>query len=275
VNNLIFSSTAAASGAWRNISNLTALSVQLAGLDSAPVWVEASNDPNVETDGAKIAAPASAPVLSLFIYSPGNAGTSINWSTSPPTTAPLYPLSNPGSYTAIVTYLTDAGETTGSAASGAFVLTAGQSLQVASPAQDPAGLAFGYNVYLSQNGGPYCLQNYAANASGIWEGQFQGPVPMGEPFLLYAFQSNGIAVPGTNTTGSPASGINVSGVFTAGAWTAPSGEFGESQVIYNSGATGATGAMFNPSCLVWNYLRVVKGATGSALTTAWLFGQNG
>jgi hypothetical protein len=99
---------------------------------------------------------------------------------------------------------------------------------------------------------------------------------MGEPFLLYAFQTNGIAVPLSNTSGSPASGINVSGVFTSSGWTGPTGgEFGESQVIFNSGSTGATGAMFNPSCLVWNYLRVVKGTTGTAQTKAWLFGQNG
>jgi len=259
VNNLLFSYTNAAAGAWRNISNLSALSVQLGKLDGSPVWIEASNDPNVETNGTAIAAPGSAPVLSLFIYSPGNI------------TAPL---SNPGSYTAIVTYLTDAGETTGSTASGSFVVAANQSLQLASPAQDPAGLAYGYNVYLSLNGGPYCLQNYAASPSGMWAGQFRGPVPMGEPFLLYAFQTNAIAVPGSNTSGSPASGINVSGVFTSSGWTGPSGEFGESQVVFNSGSTGATGAMFNPSCLVWNYLRVVKGTNGTAQTTAWLFGQN-
>lgn len=49
VNNLIFDSTVAADGDWRNVSNLTALSVYLTGVETM-VWIEASNDPSIVGD---------------------------------------------------------------------------------------------------------------------------------------------------------------------------------------------------------------------------------
>lgn len=38
---------------------------------------------------------------------------------------------------------------------------------------------------------------------------------------------------------------------------------------------GAGGAMVNPSCLAWNFIRVKKVGGGSVETKAFLFGQNG
>jgi hypothetical protein len=57
-NNTIFSSTNAADGAWRNVSNFTQFSLQVNNVEGT-VWIEASNDPAVMTDGASsLAAPA-------------------------------------------------------------------------------------------------------------------------------------------------------------------------------------------------------------------------
>lgn len=49
VNNLIFDSTVAADGEWRNVSNFIALSVYLTGTESN-VWIEGSNDPSIVGD---------------------------------------------------------------------------------------------------------------------------------------------------------------------------------------------------------------------------------
>jgi hypothetical protein len=255
VQNTIFDSTVAATGAWRNISNFVALSVQLTGLEG-DVYVEVSNDPNILTDGPAIAAPA-APTISTFVYSPSQ-----------------FPLSNPGTYTAVVTLTTRTGETTESAASAPLVVPAGKTLLVASPAADTGGYAVGYNVYLSLNGGAYLLQNPAtSNPVGPGNLNSLGPIPLGRPFILYAFQSSNVQPPLSNTADGPAAGINISGTFTGAAWSAPTGgSFGESQVVID---TTNKLAMFNPSCLVWNFIRVVK-TGGSALETkAFLFGQNG
>ena len=47
-NNTIFDSKAAASGAWRDINNFTALSIHLIGLEAgSDTWIEVSNNPNV------------------------------------------------------------------------------------------------------------------------------------------------------------------------------------------------------------------------------------
>ena len=49
VNNLIFDSTVAADGEWRNVSNFIAVSVYLTGTESN-VWIEGSNDPSIVGD---------------------------------------------------------------------------------------------------------------------------------------------------------------------------------------------------------------------------------
>lgn len=49
VNNLIFDSTVAADGAWRNVSNFTSISIQIIGAEDV-VWIEATNDPTVVGD---------------------------------------------------------------------------------------------------------------------------------------------------------------------------------------------------------------------------------
>ena len=47
-NNLIFDSSAAVAGQWRDINNFTALSVHIIGLEvSSDTWIEVSNNPNV------------------------------------------------------------------------------------------------------------------------------------------------------------------------------------------------------------------------------------
>lgn len=62
VNNLIFDSTNAADGAWRNISNFQTVSIHITGVE-ANVWVEVSNeqDPNnPDRSEGPIAPPAHA-----------------------------------------------------------------------------------------------------------------------------------------------------------------------------------------------------------------------
>lgn len=50
-NNEIFNSAAAADGAWRNISNFVAYSVQIKGIEAgSTVWIEVCNDPACVTD---------------------------------------------------------------------------------------------------------------------------------------------------------------------------------------------------------------------------------
>src|SRR5271170_1521418 len=80
-NQILNTNLAAADGAWRNTSNFVASSIHVfartaAGLSVAlagNIWVEASNDPNVNIDNlaTQIAAP-STPVLSQF--TPSNNG---------------------------------------------------------------------------------------------------------------------------------------------------------------------------------------------------------
>lgn len=69
-------------------------------------------------------------------------------------------------------------------------------------------------------------------------------------------------------------GVNISGNLAAGSYSAPVPEFGETQVVIDS--HNSAQCMFNPSCLVWNYIRVRKDNTATAKETiAYLFGQNG
>jgi hypothetical protein len=78
VNNLIFDSTIHADGDWRDISNLTAFSIQLANVEGN-VWIEASNNPDLTQAGVNISGnimnAASNPVseITILIEGSGNA----------------------------------------------------------------------------------------------------------------------------------------------------------------------------------------------------------
>jgi hypothetical protein len=256
VNDIMFSSTNALDGSWYKISNLVAFSIQITGLEGN-VWIEASNDPNVNSDGPTISAPASAPTISQFAYQPASA-----------------PVLNPATVYVKTTYITPvnltsaavavnvvAGETTGSP-EATMALSSGYSLLVASPPQDPAGVAVAYNAYVGSASGNEVLQNPV-------------PIKLGNSYQLGAFgiSPRGASVPTVNTTGSPNIGINISGNLAAASYVEPTPTFGETQVIID---TTNKQAMVNPSCLVWQWIRVRKSNTAQTTqTVAYLNGQLG
>ena len=244
VNRIIFDSTNALDGSWQDVSLMTSFSVQVTNLEGG-VWIEASNDPSVLTDGPTISVPSGPTVATV-------AATAFN--------------ANPGSYTAKVSYVTSqAGETTAGSASGAQVVAAGNTLQVNSPAADAGGFAVGYNVYVALNGGAYFKQN--ANV-----------IALGNPFVLSLFQSS-IPVPASNTSGQPAAGVNISGnlgglTFSAPPTLSATTSFGETQIVADN--QNGNECVLSTSCLGFKYIRVRKNSTTQTKETiAYLFGQNG
>ncbi len=251
-NNLIFNSTVAANGVWRNINNWVNLSLQINGLEGN-VWVEVSNDPNVLIDGATIAAPA-APVLSQYTPTVDEhlAGVAVNttyYVKNTYVTAPALPST-----------LTVSGETVGSTESSLLV-TAGNLLVVHSPAPDTGGYASGWNCYISTTSGTEVRQNLIDNA-------YPQALSFGRLFTPSAIINSGIAVPSSNTTATPNSGVNITGNLV-GLGSTPA--YSTQVQIVVSG----TQAMINPSGVVWNFIRVNKSGGGSVLTAAYLFGQLG
>lgn len=250
----IFDSKPGATGTWVNISNLVAFSVQVTGLDGN-VWLETSNDPNVQIDGPGIGAP-NAPSLTQFTpnYSAGH-GTTYSGQTA--------------TYYVKVTAITPWGETSASAESSLTVNPPYQ-LVVNSPT-GPTG-ATAYNVYVGTTSAGEVLQTTPAYApqrntdTGGYSYAQSGAVPLGQPWFMYAFKRSGATAPAVDNSGSAASGVNITGNLTAGGSTA-GGEIG----IF----TGASAAMVNPSCLVWKWLRVMKTGGGAFETIAYLMGQNG
>jgi hypothetical protein len=244
-NNIIFDSVAAQGGQWRNISNFIALSIHVIGLEGT-VKIEASNDPAVMENGPNILAP-SAPTLSSVLTTP--------------------PASNAATYHAKVTYVTaNGGETTASGASSAQVVAGANTLFVDSPAQDVGGEAVGYNVYIQKGASLYQLQNTQYNTFGAGNVVHNGPIPIGQPFMLYVYNNSNIIPPVANTSGSINSGIAITGDLTN---TDPS--LTDEIAIFYTGSD----AMINPSCLAWNFIRVVKTGGGAVKTQAFLLGQNG
>lgn len=282
VNNLILSTTAAgADGAWRNVSNFVASSIQVIARDSSGrstaltgnIWVEVSNDPNVNIDNLAtvIAAPA-APTVTAF---------------TPSSNGYQQPFAFPAAtYKVKLTYVNLQGETAPSAATTVSA-SAGQTIAVAGPGPDstvtspPSGVSYatGYNVYLSTDGGStYVLQNPLYNAMPTFGNgdAANGPIPVNQSFLLYAPIRNGINAPSTNTTGTPNVGANITGNLNSS-----SALQDEASVTYDT-TTGTwsggspTMAMWSPSCLFFNWVRVrVSGQTPGNCLTAYLFGQNG
>lgn len=198
-------------------------------------WIEVSNDPAVKTDGTAISAP-SAPTLSQAAVYPGNTS---------------------GTWYAKVTYVTPGGETVGSSESS-LTVTSGNELIVASPAQDAGGYAVGWNVYVGNASGKNFLQN-------------QTTLQFGQTFVLGLPLTSGTPVPTSNTSGSPAAGINITGNLAANPYVYPSGAE-EMQIITDSTSKQA---IINPSCLVWNWIRVCKTGGSGLETKAFLFGQQG
>ena len=244
-NNILLNSQNAASGVWRNISNWMALSVHITGVESK-VWIEVSNDPNVLTSGSTIAAPA-APVLSQY------APTTDSQISGEPVNVTYY-VKN--------TYVTPGGETVASSQSSLLV-TAGNLLSVASPARDAGGYAVGWNTYISKTSGAEVLQNLEDNA-------VIASISFGRPFNLTSLISSGISVPGSNTSGSPNAGINVT---PPDVIVASSSALDETSMIYDATTHQA---IWTPSCLVYNFIRVCKDTSTQTLTTkAYLFGQQG
>ena len=245
VDRIIFDSTAAADGAWQDISLMPSWSLQIVGIDQT-VWVEASNDPNVNTDGATIAAPAAPGVLAV-------SATTFN--------------TNVGTFTAKATYLTaQGGETIASGASSSQAVGAGQTLEVTSPAQDAGGFAVGWNVYVNNGNGIYIKQNSA-------------PLKIGQAFVLYQFVPNvSLIPPSSNTAKIPNVGVSICGnlgalTFTAAPVGSTTGSFGETQIVADAG--NGNQCMISTSCLVFKWLRVRKSGAGAKETIAYLMGQNG
>jgi hypothetical protein len=248
-NNTIFSSQAALNGTWRNINNWFNFSLHVTGLEGN-VWVEASNDPTVLTDGSTISAPAT-PVLSQYTPLAGSGKQGI---------------ANTTTFYVKNTFVTAAGETIGSSEASLSVLS-GNLLVIASPAKDAGGYATGWNTYVSTTTGAELLQNLEDNA-------VIAPLAFGQNFILVnGVQTSGIAVPGANTSGSPNSGVNISGNLAAGSYATPSpaATFNQLQIVIANSQ-----AMINPSGLIWNYVRVCKDSTtNTKVTKAFLFGQIG
>ena len=246
--NTIFSSQAALNGTWRNISNFFNFSIQLTGLEGN-VWLEASNDPSVMTDGSTISAP-SAPVLSQY---------------TPTSDSHLVGIATTTTFYVKNTYVTANGETTGSTETSLSV-TAGNLLVVKSPAKDTGGYATGWNTYISTTSGSETLQSLSGNS-------IITPLAFGQNFILVnGLFNSGISVPGSNTSGSPNSGINITGNLAAVSYTPPSpaSYFNQLQIIINSGS-----AFVSPSGLCFGYLRCCKDSTtNTKVTSAYLLGQN-
>lgn len=83
------------------------------------------------------------------------------------------------------------------------------------------------------------------------------------------------------TTCAAVYGVPITGNLAAGGPTATGNENDEVNCCFTtygpggpSDSTHGTMCVFSPSCLIWNYIRVVKtGGSGGLLTQAWLMGQ--
>lgn len=259
-NIVIFNSTADVDGAWIDISNLVALSVQITGLES-DTWIEVSNDPNVNFDGPNgQISPPSAPTLS---QGPAAFGG----------------LTGQGTYYVKTTYITKNGETLASSESS-LAVSDGNVLQIAPPPADTKGLAIGWNVYVGKSSGAEVLQStppytpaWVVDATPGIHYAISGVIPLNQSYYLpNGISTSGTSVPGSDTSGGINSGLNITGDLSTG--IAPSGN-DEIAIFYSNPGATSTSAMVCPSCLCWKWLRVRKSTGATRLTTAFLMGQNG
>jgi len=280
----IFSSTNAADGSWIDVSNLVQLSVMLTGVEGN-VWIEVSDDPNAPIDGAGIGAPGSAPVLSQFASVP-QANSGVNISPTPPGDVSMLPATT---FFVKTTYTTKWGETTASAES-TLAVTQGNYLYVApaAPSAAQAPYVTGYNVYVGLVTNTEVLQTTpqyqpqrlidgigtpGGTVNPLGPGQsthfaISGAIPLAQPgwSMVNGFQQTQWVPPGSDQSGSAAVGVNISGNLPGSAAT------GSQVQITGTGQVW----MFNPSGLVWKWLRVRKDTVvGTHVTVAYLMGQNG
>jgi hypothetical protein len=273
----------AADGAWVDVSNLVSLSVQVNGIEGN-TWIEVSNDPNVPIDGAGIGAPSAAPTLSQFASLP-QANTGDNIYVTPPSNNSQLPATT---FFVKTTFVTKWGETTASTESS-LAVTAGNYLYVApaAPTAAQAPYVTGYNVYVGlvtntevlQTGPQYQPQRLidgvgtpGGTVNPLGPGQsthfaISGALPVNQPgfAMTNGFQQTQWAPPGVDQSGGAGAGIKIPATLVG---ATSSGEV-------NIAITG-TNAMWNPSGLVWKWLRVRKDNTSTALATvAYLMGQNG
>jgi hypothetical protein len=291
----IFSSITAADGSWVDVSNLVNLSVMITNTE-ANTWIEVSDDPNAPIDGAAIGPPSTAPVLSQFPSVPGQQG-SFPQSPTPPGDVSMLPAQT---FYVKTTFVTKWGETTASAESS-LAVTAGNYLLVAAPvptlAQQP--YVTGWNVYVGLATGAEVLQTTpqyqpmrlvdgigtpGGTVNPLGPGQsthfaISGALPLltniiggvvkvqGQNFsMVNGYQQTQWVPPASDQSGSAAVGVNVSGNLPA----SPANN-SQTQIVVSG-----TNVMFNPSGIVWKWLRVRKDATTQVLqTTAFLMGQNG
>lgn len=251
VNNTIFDATSADVGKWRNISNFVALSVHVTGIlnGSDQIYIEAANDPNILSNSNGSSAPTAQAT-----------GQEISGPNTPSLDETFY---------IILTYVTPqgGGETDGGPVSDPIIITPGHTLEVNSPDPDPDVVSTHYNVYLSTDGVSFFKQN--DRYSEIGPEIQHGPIPIGKSFILYGFDNAFAPVPLVNTSGGPGAGLRITGDLGAGA-ASITDEIG---VFYNNDSSQA---MVNPSCLAWNWIRVVRPSAGSNnRVQAFLFGQNG
>jgi hypothetical protein len=289
----------AGDGQWIDVSNLVALSVQINGIEGN-TWIEVSNDPNVPIDGAGIGAPP-LPVLSQFPSMP-QADSGNNVTTTPPGDVSQLPATT---FFVVTTFVTKWGETVASA-EASLAVTAGNYLFVAAPTPSLAQQPYvtGYNVYVGLSSGAEVLQTgpqYApqrlidgigttspspsggtinplgpnqsthfsiSGAISLVTSIIGGAVRVqGASFsMVNGFQQTQWVPPIADQSGSANTGVNMpSGATLVGATS--TGEI-------NIAITG-TSVMWNPSSLVWKWLRVRKSGATTLATTAWLMGQNG
>jgi hypothetical protein len=282
VNNLLFDSTAALNGKWRNIGNFVGASVHGVNLEGN-VWIELSNDPNVMVDGTSNLSAPSAPTLSQFTFNPpvaGGGGYDDN-----PAGRPF--LTGQGTLYVVVTYVTPWGETTASPEASLAMLD-NNVLVVQSPPRDAGGIATGYNVYIGQASGREVLQTmppFTPAASAAlpygptgYSYATSGVLPIGTNFFLTGgYQNTTVGVPSTNTAGGLGTGVIAYYLWknsASGPAPGPFGATGEEGVYSDSNNGGQT--IWAPSCLYFNFIRIAKDSTANTKETkVYLFGMNG
>lgn len=258
-NIVIFDSVNAADGKWIDISNCVSLSVHTVNLEGK-VWIELSNDPDIMTDGSTISAP-NAPTLSQFTGPLNNAGN--------PTVV------TPGAFSVKLTFVVPGGgETTiGSAAS--ITVSSTNQLMVKAPS-DPSGIAVAYNVYIQLGGsGSYFLQN-GPGASNGGNLNYNGPIKLGNPFVLFAYIGSGVTPPSSNSASGPGLGVNGVPGQNLTSWVSNSPPYIDSPIAIFADSNNGNQAVWSPSSMTWKWLRVRKDNSAQTKETiSYLMGQNG
>ncbi len=273
------SSQATLYGNWIDVSNLVSMSVEVVGLEAgSAIWIEVSNDPNVNIDGANSVNAPATPVLG---QSPAPNGGG---------------LIGQGTYFVKLTYITQWGETVASS-EASLAVADGNVLSIAAPGIDAGGLAIGYMVYASKvtntetlQNGPKYVSAFTIDLTPGYHYTSNTSIPVNRPYFLPAgLQStNGPVPPVASTAGGLGVGINAIPPDPTGSTQnltaycvaspkyitdAPIAIIGQASGTID-GATVPAMAMWAPACMAWKWVRVCK-TGGTAATTAYIVGQNG